>query len=155
MGWRAGKLTNCNQLNGRMLVVVFNSGVSEDGNFTARFRIWKFQTAPWAQYSIFRCVFWLNSSFFSSDDRDILQEEVKTYLMARRTQRYVFICTSVVYGRGYSALNALEACSFWASSSRLNFKGTVLLPLIVFQIFLWPTGTTSMTGLGRGWPRYR
>jgi hypothetical protein len=34
------------------------------------------------QRNIFESIFWLNGSFFSGDHRDILKEEVKTYLMA-------------------------------------------------------------------------
>ncbi len=32
------------------------------------------------RYITVECIFWLYGSFFSGDDRDILKEEVKTYL---------------------------------------------------------------------------
>jgi hypothetical protein len=37
---------------------------------------------PRLKSGIFKCIFWLNGSFFGGDDRGFLKEVVKTYLMA-------------------------------------------------------------------------
>ncbi len=49
------------------------------------------------QSGIFRCISWLNSSFFRGGDRGFLKEEVKTYLMAPMLplKLSIFFCLTI------------------------------------------------------------
>ncbi len=73
---------------------------------------------------IFECIFWFNGSFFSGGGRDILKEEVKTFLMAQSspTNLRIFfpICTSVDY----------SLCQDLPRESRFFF--------FLFQVYLSP-----------------
>jgi hypothetical protein len=58
---------------------------------------------PRLESGIFKCISWLNDSFFESDDRGFLKEGVKTYLMAPISPRlnsptFFSGFTSIVYG---------------------------------------------------------
>jgi hypothetical protein len=49
------------------------------------------------------CIIWLNGSFFSGDDWNIVKQEVNTYLMTQslplNLMIFFFICTSVVHAK--------------------------------------------------------
>jgi hypothetical protein len=58
---------------------------------------------PGLKSGIFKCISWLNGSFFGVDDRGFLEEGVKSYLMAPmsplNSQMFFFsVLTSIVYG---------------------------------------------------------
>ncbi len=77
---KSWKAPYVHQLNGRDLLVVINSAISEGLPFYSQIR--NLTISNGTQNAISLNAFWLNGSFFSND-LDILKEEVKTYLMAQ------------------------------------------------------------------------
>ncbi len=77
---------------------------------TTWFRIWQFQTP--AQIGVFKWISWLNGLLFGIDDRGLLKEVVKSFLMAPtspfNSPNYFPVFASIVYG-----CNAFKSsCSF-------------------------------------------
>jgi hypothetical protein len=60
--------------------VVFFSAICEGQQLYSQF---KSLTISNVKLDTFECIVWLNGLFFSGDDRDILKEEVTTYIMAQ------------------------------------------------------------------------
>jgi hypothetical protein len=46
---------------------------------------------------VFKSFFWLNGSFFSGDDWDVLEEEAKTYLMTQSSHLDLTISFSTAH----------------------------------------------------------
>jgi hypothetical protein len=81
IGIKTGKHACYHQLDGRKLLEVFEfSNKWSTATLQLDLESDNFNRHP--KRKIFKCTFfWLNDSFFSSDDWDILKEEVKTYLL--------------------------------------------------------------------------